>query len=80
MHLMVSHVFGLLMCSQALEMHAGAGMLEAIPVFGHLETFTSSHQHDNCRLAANTFLTLLIVQDAAECVCVDAWWSQGSFA
>lgn len=77
---MVLHVFGLLMCSQALEMHAGAGMLKAIQGFGHPETFTSSHQHDNCCLAANTFLTLLIEQDAAQRVCVDEWWSQGSFA
>lgn len=51
-------------------MLAGAGMQEAIRGFGHPETFTSSHQRDNCRLTANAFLPLLIVQDAALLVCL----------
>lgn len=53
-------------------MHAGTGMQEAIQGFGHPETFRSSHQRDNWRLTANTFLTLSKVQEECVSVCVCA--------
>lgn len=61
---------GLLKCSQVGEMHTGTGMQEAIQFFGLPETFTSSHQRNNCCWTANTFLSLSQVQEAVVCICV----------